>query len=63
MLDAKCWAEQTFGNVQWHDLRRTGRTVKAATRLAEKPLGSLPAQMQSWKETKALYRLRGPRQM
>ncbi len=57
MLDPKRWAEQTFGKVQLHDLRRTRRTVKAATRLAENPLGSLPAQMQSWKETKALYRL------
>jgi len=63
MLDPKSWAEQTFGKVQLHDQHRTRRTVKAATRLAENPLGSLPAQMQSWKETKALYRLRGPRQM
>jgi hypothetical protein len=57
MLDPKCWAEQTFGNVQLHDVRRTRRAVKAATNLAENPLGSLPAQMQTWKETKALYRL------
>jgi Transposase DNA-binding/Transposase DDE domain len=57
MLDAKCWAEQTFGTVQLHDLRRTRRTVKVATNLAENPLGSLPAQMHTWKETKALYRL------
>lgn len=57
MLDPKSWAEQTFGNVQLHDLRRTRRAVQAATSLAENPLGSLPAQMQTWKETKALYRL------
>jgi hypothetical protein len=57
VLDPKCWAERTFGNVQLHDLRRTRRTVKAATNLAENPLGSLPAQMRTWKETKALYRL------
>ena len=57
LLDAKSWAEQTFGNVQLHDLRRTRRTVKAATNLAESPLDSLPAQMHDWKETKALYRL------
>jgi Transposase DNA-binding/Transposase DDE domain len=57
MLDPKCWAEQTFGSVQLHDLRRTRRTVKAASNLAENPLGSLPAQMHTWKETKALYRL------
>src|SRR5215472_11426265 len=57
VLDPHQWAERTFGGVQLHDLRRTRRAVKAATNLAENPLGSLPAQMQSWKETKALYRL------
>jgi Transposase DNA-binding/Transposase DDE domain len=57
VLDAKSWAERTFGGVQLHDMRRTRRTVQAATRLAENPLGSLPAQMQTWRETKALYRL------
>lgn len=57
MLDPKSWAEQTFGKVQLHDMRRTRRAVQAATHLAENPLGSLPAQMQTWKETKALYRL------
>src|SRR5437868_13920256 len=57
VLDPKRWAEQTFGSVQLHDLRRTRRAVQAATNLAENPLGSLPAQMHTWKETKALYRL------
>lgn len=57
VLDPKRWAEQTFGSVQLHDRRRTRRAVKAATKLAENPLGSLPAQMRIWKETKALYRL------
>src|SRR6266699_1197807 len=57
LLDPKRWAERTFGDVQLHDLRRTRRAVQAAGRLAENPLGSLPAQMQTWKETKALYRL------
>jgi hypothetical protein len=57
VLDPRSWAERTFGGVQQHDLRRTRRTVQAATRLAENPLGSLPAQMQTWRETKALYRL------
>ena len=56
VLDPKSWAERTFGGVQLHDMRRTRRAVKAATNLAENPLGSLPAQMQTWKETKALYR-------
>jgi transposase-like protein/DDE family transposase len=57
LLDPKSWAERTFGGVQLHDLRRTRRAVQAATSLAENPLGSLPAQMHTWKETKALYRL------
>ncbi len=57
LLDPKSWAERTFGHVQLHDMRRTRRAVQAATKLAENPLGSLPAQMHTWKETKALYRL------
>ncbi len=56
LLNPKSWAEQTFGGVRLHDLRRTKRAVQAASKLAENPLGSLPAQMQTWKETKALYR-------
>src|SRR5260370_33817700 len=57
MLNPKSWAERTFGGVQLTDLRRPRRSVQAASKLAENPLGSLPAQMQTWKETKALYRL------
>ncbi len=57
VLDPQQWAERTFGGVQLHDMRRTRRAVQAATKLAENPLGSLPAQMRTWKETKALYRL------
>src|SRR2546422_8562041 len=57
LLDPKSWAEQTFGGVQLHDRRRTRRTVQAASSLAENPLGSLPAQMHTWKEATALYRL------
>src|ERR1700730_5849509 len=57
VLDPRSWAERTFGGVQLHDLRRTKRAVQVATKLAENPLGSLPAQMHTWKETKAVYRL------
>src|SRR5260370_28999704 len=57
VLDPKSWAERTFGGVQLHDMRRTRRAVQAASKLAENPLGSLPAQMQTWKASKALYRL------
>ncbi len=57
LLNPKSWAERTFGGVHLQDLRRTRRAVQAASKLAENPLGTLPAQMQTWKETKALYRL------
>ncbi len=57
VLDPQQWAERTFGGVQLHDLRRSRRAVQVASKLAENPLGSLPAQMHTWKETKALYRL------
>src|SRR2546426_4867884 len=57
VLDPKSWAERTFGGVQLHDMRRSRRAVQAGSLLAENPLGSLPAQMHTWKETKALYRL------
>jgi hypothetical protein len=57
LLNPKSWAERTFGEVHLHDLRRTRRAVQVASKLAENPLGSLPAQMQTWKETKGLYRL------
>ena len=59
VLDPKRWAERTFGSVQLQDMRRTRRAVQTAGKLAENPLDSLPAQMQTWKETKALYRLLG----
>ena len=35
----------------------TSRAVKAAKRMAENPSATLPAHMQTWKETMALYRL------
>jgi hypothetical protein len=57
ILDPKSWAERTFGTVQLHDMRRTKRAVHVSACLAENPLGSLPTQMHSWKEMKALYRL------
>jgi Transposase DNA-binding len=38
-------------------MRHTGRAVKAAKRMAENPSATLPAHMQTWKETIALYRL------
>ena len=57
LLDSECWAKKTFGPSQLKDIRRTGRAVKAATRIAENASASLPAQMQTWKDVMALYRL------
>jgi len=59
MLDPESWAKRTFGRSQLKDLRRTARAVKVATRMAENASASLPAQMQTWKETIAVYRLLG----
>jgi Transposase DNA-binding len=57
ILDPERWAKKTFGSSQLNDIRRTGQAVKAAKRMAENPSATLPAQMQTWKETMALYRL------
>jgi hypothetical protein len=57
ILDPESWAKSTFGTSQLKDSRRTARAVKVATQMAENPSASLPAQMQTWKETIALYRL------
>lgn len=57
LLDPECWAKKTFGPSQLKDIRRTGRAVKAATRMAENASASLPAQMHTWKDVMALYRL------
>src|SRR5436189_5385079 len=57
ILNPESWAQKTFGTGRLKDIRRTGRAVKAATRLAENPSASLPAQMQTWKDVIALYRL------
>jgi hypothetical protein len=57
LLDPQCWARKTFGSSQLKDIRRSGRAVKVARRMAEHAWASLPAQMQTWKETMALDRL------
>ena len=57
ILDPQAWAESTFGRAQLQDMRRTRRAVLAAAQMASDPAASLPAQAQSWKDTKAVYRL------
>jgi len=59
ILDPEHWARKTFGASRLKDIRRTARAVKVATRMAYNAPASLPAQMQTWKETMALYRLLG----
>jgi hypothetical protein len=57
ILDPQQWAETTFGQTHLQDMRRTRRAVMAAAHMAEDPAASLPAQAQTWKEVKAVYRL------
>src|SRR5579885_2374730 len=57
IVDPEAWAKKTIGPCHLKDLRRTGRAVKVAARMANDASASLPAQMQTWKETMALYRL------
>ena len=57
ILNAERWAHQTFGACRLKDMRRTARAEKVATRMAANASASLPAQLQTWKETIALYRL------
>lgn len=57
MLDPQRWAERTFVAVQLKDMRRRKRAVRAAAQMARDASASLPQQMQSWKDVKALYRL------
>jgi Transposase DNA-binding/Transposase Tn5 dimerisation domain len=57
ILDPQAWAECTFGQARLQDMRRTRRAVMAAAQLASDPAASLPTQTQTWKDTKAVYRL------
>jgi Transposase DNA-binding len=57
ILDPQAWAESTFGQARLQDMRRTRRAVMAAAQMASDPAASLPTQTQTWKDTKAVYRL------
>ena len=57
LLSPERWAEETFGQVLLHDVRRTRRAVKAARVMVRDASASLPKQQHTWKEVKALYRL------
>jgi hypothetical protein len=57
LLDPQSWAEQTYAKARLHDLRRTKRVIMSAAQMAREPSASLPKQLPTWKEVKALYRL------
>src|SRR5690349_17414722 len=57
VLDPQQWAESTFGSAKLKDMRRTRRAVSTAARMARDASASLPQQMQTWKDVKALYHL------
>jgi len=56
-IDARGWAEQQFGECELGDKRRTKRLIQVAQQVANNPAGSFPAQMESWGDLKAAYRL------
>jgi hypothetical protein len=57
ILDPKAWAEQTFGECELGDVRRTRRLKQLAIQVAARPDGSTPEQTEGWSDCKAVYRL------
>lgn len=57
LLDARQWAEATFGKVQVGDVRRSRRVLAIAEALAQDPAGSLPKQLHDVAALEATYRL------
>jgi len=56
----QAWAQQTFGQAQLGDPRRTKRLVRLAGSMAREPEASLPRQHEGdWGQTKAAYRFLG----
>lgn len=56
-MEIAAWAERQWGTVALGDQRLNRRAVAVGKRLAEHPEGSLPQQMQSWRELIGAYRL------
>ncbi len=57
-VEAMQWAQDTFGEAQLGDVRRTRRLVRLAAQMLEDPEGSLPRQTQgNWSDLKGAYRL------
>lgn len=58
LTDPLGWAQETFGEAQLGDPRRTRRLVRVAAQVAADPQGSLPRAMGGdWAALKAAYRL------
>ena len=56
LLDAKTWAESTFGDVRLGDARRTKRAILIAEAMAKDVSATLPKQMGSEAALHAAYR-------
>ena len=48
LTDPLAWAQETFGEVELGDPRRTRRLVRVAAQVAADPQGSLPREMLGW---------------
>jgi hypothetical protein len=58
LTDPLAWAQDTFGQVELGDPRRSRRLVRVAAQVAADPQGSLPREMGGdWAALKAAYRL------
>ena len=57
IVETEFWANETFGECELGDPRRTRRLMQVAQRILEHPAGSFPDQMPDWAELKAAYRL------
>ncbi len=55
-LDAKQWTEKHWQKSILGDRRRNKQAIKLAASLLNKPDGSLPCQVDGWKDLKAAYR-------
>jgi len=55
LTTATIWAEREFSGAQLGDKRRTGRLVKTAALLAERPSGSIPDAIKDLKDVKGAY--------
>jgi Transposase DNA-binding/Transposase Tn5 dimerisation domain len=58
LMESEQWAQETFGQAELGDPRRTRRLVRVASQMAQDPQGSLPQQMEGNRAAlKAAYRL------